>query len=41
VRAIEGMLPKNPLGNGMAKKLRVYVGSNHPHQAQHPEPISL
>ena len=41
VRAIEGMLPKNPLGNGMAKKLRVYVGSTHPHQAQHPEPISL
>ena len=41
VRAIEGMLPKTPLGNGMAKKLRVYVGPNHPHQAQHPEPISL
>ncbi|MBI3357185.1 MAG: 50S ribosomal protein L13 [Nitrospirae bacterium] len=39
-RAIEGMLPKNPLGNGMAKKLRVYVGPNHPHQAQRPEPIS-
>jgi large subunit ribosomal protein L13 len=40
-RAIEGMLPKNPLGNGMAKKLRVYVGPNHPHQAQRPEPIAL
>jgi len=40
-KAIEGMLPKNPLGNGMAKKLRVYVGSDHPHQAQRPEPISL
>jgi large subunit ribosomal protein L13 len=40
-RAIEGMLPKNPLGNGMAKKLRVYTGPNHPHQAQRPEPISL
>jgi large subunit ribosomal protein L13 len=40
-KAIEGMLPKNPLGNGMAKKLRVYVGPNHPHQAQRPEPISL
>jgi len=40
-RAIEGMLPKNPLGNGMAKKLRVYVGPNHSHQAQRPEPISL
>jgi large subunit ribosomal protein L13 len=41
VRAIEGMLPKNPLGNGMAKKLRVYVGTAHPHQAQRPEPITL
>jgi large subunit ribosomal protein L13 len=41
VRAIEGMLPKNPLGNHMAKKLRVYVGPDHPHQAQRPEPISL
>ena len=41
VKAIEGMLPKNPLGNHMAKKLRVYVGPNHPHQAQRPEPISL
>lgn len=40
-RAIEGMLPKNPLGNGMAKKLRVYTGPNHPHHAQKPEPISL
>ena len=41
IQAIEGMLPKNPLGNGMAKKLRVYTGPNHPHQAQRPEPISL
>jgi large subunit ribosomal protein L13 len=41
VRAIEGMLPKNPLGNGMAKKLRVYTGPTHPHHAQRPEPISL
>ncbi len=40
-KAIEGMLPKTPLGNGMAKKLRVYVGSTHPHQAQGPEPITL
>jgi large subunit ribosomal protein L13 len=35
------MLPKNPLGNHMAKKLRVYVGPTHPHQAQQPEPITL
>lgn len=41
VRAIEGMLPKTPLGNHMAKKLRVYSGPNHPHQAQRPESISL
>ena len=40
-KAIKGMLPKTPLGNGMARKLRVYVGSDHPHQAQRPEPISL
>jgi len=40
-KAIEGMLPKTPLGNGMAKKLRVYVGPVHPHQAQGPEPITL
>jgi len=39
VQAIEGMLPKNPLGNHMAKKLRVYVGPNHPHQAQQPQPL--
>jgi len=35
------MLPKNTLGNHMAKKLRVYVGPVHPHQAQQPEPITL
>lgn len=40
-KAIEGMLPKNPLGNHMTKKLRVYVGPTHPHQAQQPEPITL
>ena len=41
VRAIEGMLPKTPLGNHMAKKLRVYAGPDHPHQAQRPQAISL
>ncbi len=41
VQAIEGMLPKTPLGNGMAKKLRVYAGTAHPHKAQNPEPITL
>ncbi|MGQ0695132.1 MAG: 50S ribosomal protein L13 [Nitrospiraceae bacterium] len=40
-KAIEGMLPKNTLGKHMATKLRVYVGPDHPHQAQRPAPISL
>lgn len=37
-KAIRGMLPKTPLGNKMAKKLRVYPGPTHPHKAQNPEP---
>lgn len=32
--AVRGMLPKNPLGRAMLKKLKVYAGPNHPHQAQ-------
>ncbi|MBA5869581.1 MAG: 50S ribosomal protein L13 [Nitrospira sp. CR2.1] len=40
-KAIEGMLPKNPLGNHMAKKLRVYAGATHPHYAQKLESLSL
>ncbi len=39
--AIEGMLPKNKLGKAMARKLRVYVGTAHPHIAQNPEPMKL
>ena len=35
--AVRGMLPKNPLGRKMLKKLKVYKGSEHPHQAQKPE----
>ncbi len=35
-RAVKGMLPKNRLGRAMFKKLFVYAGSNHPHQAQKP-----
>jgi large subunit ribosomal protein L13 len=35
------MLPKTPLGKHMAKKLRVYAGPNHPHQAQQLETLSL
>ena len=34
--AIKGMLPKNRLGRRMLKKLKVYAGSDHPHQAQQP-----
>lgn len=38
-RAVKGMLPKGPLGRAMFRKLKVYVGSEHKHQAQ--QPISL
>lgn len=37
--AIKGMLPKNPLGRDMFRKLKVYVGSEHPHSAQQPQVI--
>ncbi len=37
--AVQGMLPKNRLGRAMAKKLKVYRGAEHPHQAQRPEPL--
>lgn len=40
-RAIKGMLPKNPLGKQMARKLKVYAGASHPHQAQRPESLVL
>ncbi|MFZ5645207.1 MAG: 50S ribosomal protein L13 [Bacillota bacterium] len=40
-KAIEGMLPHNRLGSAMAKKLKVYSGPEHPHQAQTPEAWSL
>ena len=39
--AVWGMLPKNKLGRKMLKKLKVYRGANHPHQAQKPEPINV
>jgi large subunit ribosomal protein L13 len=38
--AVQGMLPKNRLGRAMAKKLKVYRGGAHPHQAQRPEPLA-
>ena len=36
--AVRRMLPKNKLGRKMLSKLKIYVGSDHPHQAQQPEP---
>lgn len=39
--AVKGMLPHNRLGRKMLKKLKVYKGSVHPHQAQKPEPLEL
>ncbi len=39
--AIKGMLPRNRLGRRMMKKVRIYVGAEHPHQSQNPEPIDL
>ena len=40
-KAIKGMLPHNKLGRKMAKKLKVYAGPEHPHEAQKPEPLKL
>lgn len=38
-KAVKGMLPQGPLGRKMAKKLKVYAGPDHPHEAQQPEPL--
>lgn len=40
-RAVKGMLPKNPLGREMYRKLKVYVGSDHPHGAQQPKILEI
>lgn len=40
-RSIVGMLPKNRLGRAQARKLRVYAGPTHPHQAQTPAPLEI
>ncbi len=40
-KAVKGMLPKNSLGRDMLKKLRVYAGSEHDHQAQRPVALEL
>ena len=39
--AVRGMLPKNTLGEAQFKKLKVYAGPSHPHQAQQPKPLSV
>jgi large subunit ribosomal protein L13 len=39
--AVRGMLPKNRLGRKMFKKLKVYAGDSHPHQAQQPKPLKF
>lgn len=39
--AVKGMLPKNRLGKKIFKKLKVYTGENHPHEAQQPEELKL
>lgn len=40
-KAVKGMLPKNPLGRAMYRKLKVYAGSEHPHAAQQPKVLEL
>lgn len=39
--AVRGMLPKNSLGRAMIKKLKIYAGDKHPHQAQQPKAYEL
>jgi large subunit ribosomal protein L13 len=39
--AVKGMLPKNPLGRAMYKKLKVYKGAEHPHAAQQPQVLDI
>jgi len=39
--AVKGMLPKNPLGRAMARKLKVYAGTEHPHTAQQPQALQI
>jgi large subunit ribosomal protein L13 len=40
-RAVRLMIPRNPLGREVLRKLKIYVGPVHPHQAQHPQPLKL
>ena len=40
-KAVKGMMPRNPLGRRMLKKLKVYAGSEHAHTAQQPQPLEF
>jgi large subunit ribosomal protein L13 len=40
-RAVKGMLPHNRLGAAQLRKLKIYAGPEHPHVAQHPEPLAI
>jgi len=40
-RAVKGMLPHNRLGAAMIRKLKVYAGTEHPHEAQQPKPLEI
>ena len=40
-KAVKRMLPKNSLGRRQLKKLKLYVGTDHPHQAQNPEKLEI
>jgi large subunit ribosomal protein L13 len=40
-KAVERMVPRGPLGRQQMKNLRVYAGTNHPHEAQTPEPLDV
>lgn len=40
-KAVKGMLPKNPLGRDMYRKLKIYVGNEHPHEAQQPKELVI
>jgi large subunit ribosomal protein L13 len=39
--AVKGMLPRNPLGRAMFRKLKIYAGDQHPHAAQQPVPLEI
>jgi len=40
-KAVKGMLPKNPLGRAIYRKLKVYAGTEHPHAAQQPQALDF